>query len=225
VHPLIHDFVADVAAAIELPDPIVEFGSLQVEPGQDADLRPLFPGRSYTGTDMREGPGVDRVEDLRSLTLADGEVGTAICLETLEHCADPPTACRELARVVADGGVCIVSTPLLLGIHAHPEDYFRFTPSALESMLGGFDDVWVGSFGAPELPQWVFAVAAKRPRLGLSLEQLPRLRHAQEDYERAAGKFRIGPFQLGPRELVRSILRQLPRVARENVSRRHQSGE
>ena len=45
---------------------------------------------------MREGPGVDRVEDLRALSFRDGSVGTALCLDTLEHCADPPQACREL---------------------------------------------------------------------------------------------------------------------------------
>src|SRR3954454_23861713 len=114
--PLLRSFVTDVLRAVETPDPVVEFGSLQVEPGQDADLRPLFAGRDFTGTDFRPGPGVDRVEDLRELTLADNSVGTAICLETLEHREDPLKACRELARVVKPGGVCLVSTPFLLGI-------------------------------------------------------------------------------------------------------------
>ena len=74
---LIRDFVGDLMRVLELPDPVVEFGALQVEADQDGDLRPLFAGRSYVGTDMREGPGVDRVEDLRALTFGDGAVGTA----------------------------------------------------------------------------------------------------------------------------------------------------
>ena len=94
MHRFIRAFVEDVAEVIELPDPIVEFGSMQVEAEQTSDLRPIFPGRSYLGTDYRDGPGVDRVEDLRKLSFADGEVGTAICLETLEHVSDPPAACR-----------------------------------------------------------------------------------------------------------------------------------
>ncbi|MEA2425146.1 MAG: hypothetical protein QOH13_1556, partial [Thermoleophilaceae bacterium] len=60
MHPAIRAFVQDVAEAVELPDPIVEFGSMQVEAVQNADLRSLFPGREYLGTDYREGPGVDR---------------------------------------------------------------------------------------------------------------------------------------------------------------------
>ena len=46
--PLLRDFVTDALALVETPDPVVEFGSLQVEPGQDADLRPLFAGRPFT---------------------------------------------------------------------------------------------------------------------------------------------------------------------------------
>src|SRR3982074_329082 len=109
--PITRDFLSDLMAVVDLPEPIVEFGSLQVEAAQDGDLRPLFAGRDFTGTDFRPGPGVDRVEDLRALTFADGEVGTALCLDTLEHCEDPVQACRELARVVRpDGGVCVISS-------------------------------------------------------------------------------------------------------------------
>ena len=53
-----------VAKTLDCPDPIVEFGSYQVE-GQEgyANLRALFSGKEYVGCDMRPGPGVDRVED------------------------------------------------------------------------------------------------------------------------------------------------------------------
>src|SRR3954451_4520522 len=142
MQPVVRAFVEDVLEATAPPDPVVEFGSMQVEAEQNGDLRPLFAGRDFTGTDFREGPGVDRVEDLRNLTFEDGSVGTAICLETLEHCEDPLAACRELGRVTS--GVCLVSTSFLLGIHGYPNDYFRFTPEAMRSMLaaGGLDAVW-----------------------------------------------------------------------------------
>ncbi|HUE25230.1 MAG TPA: methyltransferase domain-containing protein, partial [Solirubrobacteraceae bacterium] len=119
-HDLLYGVVADLVERMELREPIVEFGSMQVEDGQPNDLRPLFAGRRFVGTDMREGPGVDRTEDLRALRFADEEVGTALCLDTLEHCADPMAACRELHRVVSsEGGVCIISSVMLIGIHAY----------------------------------------------------------------------------------------------------------
>ena len=208
--PLIRDFVADLARAVDLPDPIVEFGALQW-PGHDpGDLRPLFAGRDYTGTDVAEGPGVDRVEDLRSLSLADGSVGTALCLDTLEHCADPPQACRELARVVAGGGVCVITSVMLFGIHGYPQDYFRFTPEGFRELLGGFDDVWVCGLGHPDIPTQVLGVGAKGRSLGLSLEGLPSLAAAQARHD-AQGGVRLGVFTHPRREVARALVRSFSR--------------
>lgn len=219
MHPVVRNFVTDCVARLELPDPVVEFGSMQVEPDQPTDLRPLFAGRDYTGTDFREGPGVDRVEDLRALTYADDSVGTAICLETLEHCEDPLTACRELARVVRPGGVALISTPLLLGIHGYPNDYFRYTPEGMRAILAPFDSVWTHGLGDPGMPLWVFAVAANGRELDLSLADFPNVAADQADWERAEGKVRIGVLQYRPSELVRALARELPRLARERIRR------
>jgi SAM-dependent methyltransferase len=220
VQPLVRAFVEDALEALAPPDPVVEFGSMQVEAGQDADLRPLFAGRDFTGTDFRAGPGVDRVEDLRALALDDDSVGTAICLETLEHCEDPLAACRELARVTAPGGACLVSTPFLLGIHGYPNDYFRFTPEAMRAMLGaGFDAVWTTGVGDPGSPLWVFAVAVNGRPLEVSLADFPRLRGAQERWDRAEGRVRVGPLQIPPGTLARTLVKELGRIARERVRR------
>jgi SAM-dependent methyltransferase len=218
--PLIRGFVRDLAARVDLPEPVVEFGSLQVEPSQDADLRPLFAGRDFTGADLRAGPGVDRVEDLRALTYGDGEVGTALCLDTLEHCQDPLAACRELHRVTAPGGVCAISSVLLFGIHGYPEDYFRFTPEAFRSLLGAFDDVWVAGIGDPGNPMQVVGVAAKGRRLGLALPDFPSLAAAQREWDEAAGRVRVGPFLARPGELARLMAAQAPRVAADLLARR-----
>jgi SAM-dependent methyltransferase len=218
--PYLRDFVRDVLAAVETPDPVVEFGSLQVEPGQDADLRPLFAGRPFLGTDLREGPGVDRVEDLRALTLDDGSVGTALCLETLEHCEDPFAAGRELARVVRpEDGVCLVSTPLLLGIHGYPNDYWRFTPEGLKVVLRDFDAVWTAGLGDPDMPISVVAVAAQGRALDLSLERLPTVAARQAAYVAAADTVRVGPLRFAPRELARIAAREGRRLAATRLRR------
>src|SRR3954454_18719820 len=214
---LIADFVADLQRVVAMPDPVVEFGSYLTDPGSGAgDLRRLFAGRPFTGTDMREGPGVDRIEDLRDLSFADGSVGTALCLDTLEHCADPPQACRELARVCsADSGVAVISSVMLFGIHEHPQDYFRFTPDRFRALLErGFDDVWVAGIGDPGIPVQVVGVGIRGGRLDLSLDKLPSLARAQADYEAARGRVRIGPQQLTLRELGRAVANDLPRLLR-----------
>src|SRR5882757_6042109 len=152
---------------VDFPEPVVEFGSMQVEPDQAAfdNLRSCFPGVDYTGTDFRDGPGVDRVEDLRHLTFEDNSVGSALCFDTLEHCADPPLAVRELTRVTAPGGICVISSVMLFGIHGYPNDYFRFTPEGFRSMLSGFDDVRVVGVGDPGIPREVFGVGVMQRSL------------------------------------------------------------
>jgi SAM-dependent methyltransferase len=216
---LIFDFVTELAQTLELPEPIVEFGSLQVEDGQPNDLRKLFAGRAFVGTDMRAGPGVDRIEDLRGLRLADGEVGTALCLDTLEHCADPLAACRELHRVLRDGGLCVISSVMFFPVHGYPQDYWRFTPSGMALLLEPFDDVWAGGVGHPELPMQVVAVAAKGagahvPRSFATLEQ------AQRQWDRAEGRVRVGHLHVSLKELARTLAAEVPRAAAQRTRAR-----
>jgi SAM-dependent methyltransferase len=217
---LIIDIVAELDALLDFPEPIVEFGSLQVEPGQPNDLRPLFGGREFIGTDRRSGAGVDRVEDLLSLSFADGEIGTALCLDTLEHCQDPLAACRELHRIVADGGLCVVSSVMFFPVHAYPNDYWRFTPEGIRTLLAGFDDVWVAGIGHPELPMQVVGVAGKGRSLGLSDDSIEALREAQRGWERPEGKVSFGVVQVPLRQLVATVARQLPRAAAQRIRAR-----
>jgi SAM-dependent methyltransferase len=217
---LIIDIVAELAALLEFPEPIVEFGSLQVEPGQPNDLRPMFAGRRFIGTDLRPGAGVDRVEDLRSLTFSDGEVGTALCLDTLEHCEDPLAACRELHRVVRDDGLCVVSSVMLFPVHGYPNDYWRFTPEGMRVLLASFDHVWVAGIGHPELPMQVVGVASKDTSLELSDQALRTVRDAQSGWDRAEGRISFGVVQLPVRQTLATVARQLPRAASQRIRAR-----
>ncbi len=55
---------------------------------------------------------VDVVEgDLEDLPLVDDTLDAAVCLQVVEHLADPAIALAELARVVHPGGTVVVSTP------------------------------------------------------------------------------------------------------------------
>lgn len=218
--PITRGFLTDLMAVVELPDPVVEFGSMQVEDAQDSDLRRCFAGRDFTGTDFREGPGVDRVEDLRALSFADGSVGTALCFDTLEHCEDPVAACRELARVVGDGGACVISSVMLFGIHGYPSDYFRFTPEAFRSMLGGFDDVAVVGVGDPGIPREVFGVGVNgRSLAGVDLAALPTLAAHQRLWDDPARGLKVGPLRIPPGELAAIVARELPALVRARLRR------
>jgi SAM-dependent methyltransferase len=156
-------FLAHAVRAFDPPDPVLEIGALQ-GPGQEgyADLRPLFPGRSYTGCDLVAGPGVDRIDDAESLGLPDASVGTVVTADSLEHVRDPARALREMHRVLRDDGLCFVASPFVFPIH-YPPDYWRFTPDGLATLLAPFPAAAVFSYGCAQWPHTIVAVAARTP--------------------------------------------------------------
>ncbi len=143
--------------------PVWEIGSYRVE-GQEeyGDLRALFPGLEYVGCDMREGPSVDRIEDITRLSAADGSVGTLICLNTLEHVFDIRAGFSEIARVVAADGMAIINVPFYFKVHDYPGDFWRITPEGMEKITAPFPWRIVGSRGWETTPTTVFCVAFKR---------------------------------------------------------------
>ncbi len=153
-----------VTEAFDCPGPIYEFGSYQVD-GQEgyANLRTLFPGKTYVGCDFREGPGVDRVEDVTQIRLPDACAGTVICLETFEHVFEVRRAFDEVFRILRPGGIFIITSPLNFRIHGYPDDYWRMTPSCLRRMLHPYDGRVVGDQGYEPFPHTVMAMAQKGP--------------------------------------------------------------
>ncbi len=64
-----------------------------------------------------------RAGDCRLLPLGSGEVELAVSFETLERLRDVPAFVEELHRVIAPGGLLLISTPLGHGeARLHPQD-------------------------------------------------------------------------------------------------------
>jgi SAM-dependent methyltransferase len=197
-------FCEAAVKAFDLPDPLVEFGSYQVA-GQEAlgNLRELFPGRAYVGCDMRAGPGVDRVEDVSAPSFRDGEVGTALCFETLEHVFEVRRAFDALARILRPGGVLVASAPFHFHVHAHPDDYWRLTPSAWRRLLQPYALRVVAALGPEKRPHAVLALAVKAPAPPDAEE---RARRFAADFEaRLAGLVRARPLPVRLASAVRAL--------------------
>jgi len=156
--------VESAVAVFQPPPPVLEIGSLQVQGEEVGDLRPLFAGREYVGCDMMAGPGVDRVERIETLSFPDGSFGTVLCLNVLEHAWDFRRGADEIRRVTAPEGLALITSVFEFHIHAYPDDYWRFTPRALERLLAGFGSVLYGWQGHPKTPRLVFGLGLKSPR-------------------------------------------------------------
>lgn len=157
-------FIETAALNLEFEGPVYEFGSYLVEGQQSrGDLRPFFPGLDYVGCDMRPGPGVDRIEDLGALTLADGSAGAIICVDTLEHVFEARRAVEEMLRALAPGGVILLAAPMDFRLHDYPSDYWRLTPSCIDRLLSPLELTLVGSQGVESYPHTVFGIGCKGP--------------------------------------------------------------
>jgi len=158
----IKKFVSLVASSFTIKEPIYEFGALQV-PGQEgfADLRPLFPGEEYVGVDMREGRGVDRLLNLHKIDLPSESAGTVLCLDTLEHVEYPHRALEEIHRILKSDGIAVISSTMYFPIHDYPNDFWRFTPQALKSILKPFTGSFIGFAGEANFPHTLVGIGFK----------------------------------------------------------------
>jgi SAM-dependent methyltransferase len=103
---------------------------------------PLLADRAgeYRGLDRRPGPQVDDVGDAGALPYADGSVDVVLCTQVLEHIGDPAGAVGEIARVLAPGGVALVSTHGVFVYHPDPVDYWRWTVAGLAELFRSSGD-------------------------------------------------------------------------------------
>jgi SAM-dependent methyltransferase len=206
MRPAVLEFARDVAEQLPIAEPLVELGARAAE-GQEevADLRAVFGASEHIGCDLQEGPGVDRIEDVHHLTFADDSVGTIICLETLEHVADPLRAVQEMHRVLQPGGVLAISSLMFFPIHAHPWDYWRFTPEGFDLLLQPFESRYVAAQGWSLMPEGVFGIAVKGPA-ELGAAQLPRTTRIAEQWG-AGTRVDFGPIRLTARQMWGHTLR------------------
>jgi SAM-dependent methyltransferase len=190
--PFLRGMVEATALCFELPGPIVEIGSYHVDGQEDLiELRSLFPNRSYVGIDMRPGPGVDLVENVEQMTLADETIGTVLALSTLEHVKRFWKGVAEIKRIMRPDGVVLISTPFYFHIHQHPSDYWRFTPEALDSLLDDhFPQRIVGYQGPAKRPSNTWALAFGREYPRISEKQLA-------EYRRSITKLAHTPMKWG----------------------------
>jgi SAM-dependent methyltransferase len=82
--------------------------------------------RSYTTADLFAA-GVDRKENIESLTIKDSSFDLIVCLHVLEHVNDQKAA-SELFRVLRPGGILLAMFPIVEGWDETFEDGARTTP-------------------------------------------------------------------------------------------------
>jgi SAM-dependent methyltransferase len=212
-----------VAESFYLPEPILEIGSYQCEgQGDLINLRSLFAGKQYVGLDFRAGPGVDCVASVEALPQRDASVGTVLALSTFEHVQQFWRGFDEVHRVLRPDGVFVVASPFYFHVHAYPNDYWRFTPEALDFLLEPYRVRILGWHGPPRRMANVWAIAFREQSRLPGPDELARYqasmkRHAREPlaWHRRL-RFELGRLLCGRRPFAPHLDRQRWQIERRD---------
>jgi SAM-dependent methyltransferase len=107
---------------------VLEVGSYDVN-GSARPLISRYKPKSYTGVDICEGPGVDKVCAVHELVDCFGKNSFDVVLSTemLEHVEDWRQAVSNLKEVLKPQGLMIITTRSKgCPYHGYPYDYWRF---------------------------------------------------------------------------------------------------
>jgi SAM-dependent methyltransferase len=163
-HPSVHEWTRSVLTEERVKGrDVLEAGSFDVNGSVRPHVMSLGP-KSYLGTDMREGPGVDRVMTADELPEHFGpEFGLVVSTEMLEHVDNWKSAMSGMIRVVKKEGHLVLTTRSPgFPLHDYPSDNWRYTVEDMKRILEA-SGLYVDECTADPLPghPGVFAVAHK----------------------------------------------------------------
>jgi len=94
--------------------------------------------------------GPDMLYDGRRLPFEDRSFDTVLNVQVLEHTPHPAALVAEMARVLRDDGVLLLSAPFQFRLHEQPHDYYRYSPHGLRVLCeaAGLEVVEVHSQGS-----------------------------------------------------------------------------
>lgn len=123
----------------------------------NAGAGPNSIGSEFINFDYYPYPSVDVVGDIHHLPFPDESCNAVVNIVLLEHVLDPYRAVEEMYRVLKPGGIIYSVAPFIVGFHAAPADFHRWTLPGLVDLHHMFEECESGVFGGPTSSfLWVF---------------------------------------------------------------------
>ena len=96
----------------------------------------LMKQAEITTVNIDPSYGCDLIFDIQQrFPLEDNSFDHCVALNVLEHIFKFENVFKEVNRVLKQGGTFVFATPFFNQIHGSPDDYYRYTKSALENLL------------------------------------------------------------------------------------------
>lgn len=126
---VVRRFIARALADPAADLPILDIGGGRAPYG--ATLRQARPGARQIVIDLVPAPELSLVADAARLPLADGTAGTVALFQVLQHIEDPAVVLAEMRRVLAPGGLMLVTYPSMQP-EGRSRDLWRWTRAGIE---------------------------------------------------------------------------------------------
>ena len=161
-YPRFYEFIKRTISPLYFDNSLKEFIKSNEIDLSDELIVNLGSGNSFVNNDavnidIINYPLVDIVSGIGDVPLADNCVDKVVINSVLEHVEDPIKVIDEIYRVLKPGGQVYSSTPFIVGFHASPSDYYRWTVSGVRLLFGKYNILDIRQEGgATSAMLWVF---------------------------------------------------------------------
>jgi len=104
---------------------------------------------TYTDFYSQSSNKIKSIDFEKAFDLSECKYDFALCMNTLEHVYNHQKFLKNICNSLNDGGHLEGVVPFLHYFHADPNDYFRYTHTALQRLLkeAGFDEIEIKKIG------------------------------------------------------------------------------
>jgi len=128
---------------------------------------------TFARTDASARGGPDVIYGGATMPFRDASFDTVLSVQVLEHTPRPAALMAEMRRVLAPGGILILTAPFQFRLHEQPHDYFRYSPHGLRQLC---EDVGLEVFEVlPQGSLWTVIGHKLNSFLGLRVARIGQL--------------------------------------------------
>jgi SAM-dependent methyltransferase len=119
----------------------LEGSVLDIGGSKKSGYQELIGGKhTFTTVNINADYECDLVFDIQEkFPLEDDSFDAAISTNVLEHIFEFQNVFEEVHRVLKPGGLFVNTTPFMHHVHGSPDDYFRYTKSAIVSLANKYN--------------------------------------------------------------------------------------
>jgi|SaaInlStandDraft_4_1057021.scaffolds.fasta_scaffold01508_4 SAM-dependent methyltransferase len=128
---LIRSLFNEAIKGYEISGSVLDIGSKSIKSGYYKKIK-IKEGTNITFTDLHEGEGVVKLDVEKDFPFEDSTFDCVISFHLFEHVFNYQNSVEEIQRILKPGGKFIIAVPFMHKFHADPDDFYRFTSSAIK---------------------------------------------------------------------------------------------